>query len=67
MTMTDKQEQAIERLLSRYEGMKSVVIKDTNGNGILGMPTGWALVNIMREDGTIRLQAGVSPGGRVAT
>jgi hypothetical protein len=60
-------DEAIERLLRRYEGMKSVVIKDTDGTGILGMPTGWAIVNILREDGTLKLQAGVSPEGRIAT
>ena len=61
------QEEAIERLKNRYSGMKATVIRDATGSGLLGLPKGWVLVNISRDDGTIKLQAGVSPEGRVHT
>ena len=63
----EEQKQAIDRLKEQYSGMEASVIHDNTGTGILGMPVGWCIVNIKREDGSIKLQAGVSPEGRVAT
>jgi len=64
---TAPQDEAIARLRRTYEGMKVQVFQDLEGTGLLGMPAGWALVTIFREDGTLKLEAGVSPEGRTHT